>query len=440
MAKLLLILVALTAGLASTFQLLRYPARLRTTFETGVDYFSGFSRSGETFLNATDNEGGLTFRIWDLHSGKALISLGFKPTEIDNLAISPDGKFLALWDYDNGLKLWDVTESTKQIAIKNKAEPRFGRPELKFSPDSRLLAVTFTAPNNLFHICLLDTKTGIEVARFNEAPGALAFAPDGQLLAWATWDSHCEHVFLRLWSRETKHTQSHLVGQHFPISQLSFSPDGRVATGSYVEGERGKTEVRLWDAATLEEIARFIPCKEWSSIYAITFSPSGRLLMVDGDGKSVVWDVALTPPQRLAEFANTPVFTRDGAEMMVVCGEEKDVIELWDSKSLQRRATCRCRGALSLGSSWSAYASSISPDGKWVAFQCQDDAPHSSLVDWFSKRIGLRDEDGESMRLWDIKTNSELASFTGYQHLSFSPKGDTFAICSPSGGVKIWEL
>ena len=95
---------------------------------------------------------------------------------------------------------------------------------------------------------------------------AVAFSPDGQLVASASWDNT-----VRLWEAATGTCRSTLEGHSDYVSAIAFSPDGQlVASASW-----DKT-VRLWEAATgtcRSTLKRF---SEY--ITYINFSPNGQVL------------------------------------------------------------------------------------------------------------------------------------------------------------------
>ena len=435
--KLLLILIALLAAWGSAFQLWRYPARLRAVLRPGDYHVLGFSEDGESFLTAETRDERATFRVWDVRTGQILFSLDDKRTEIEDLTTSPDAKFLARWNVNDGLKLWDVAKDTARILIKNTDD--LSRPELQFSADSRLLVINF--PHPTYQIRIVDAKTGYEIGTFKDTLGAFAFAPKSQTLAWVASDSKLGDVTLRLWNRLSNHVKSRVIDHQVHIGHISFSPDGQVlATASYSE-KMEKTTVKLWNAETLEILASFVPDKD--SIDRIFFSPSGRLLVVDGIGGGVVssiMDMRFMPPKKLAEFTGTPLFTRDGEELLTI-QLNKDVIELWDSKTMRKCASFRYGKGSLPGSSWFPYGFRLSPDGRLVALHCEDKGQHVELADWIGQQTGLWDQDyaRQSVRVWDLKANRELAGFRGCQAVCFSAKGDAIATYSQTEQVEIWE-
>ena len=50
----------------------------------------------------------MSIRLWDITTSENIHAFWAHPTDVDRLAFSPDGKYLASGSYDGTILLWDV--------------------------------------------------------------------------------------------------------------------------------------------------------------------------------------------------------------------------------------------------------------------------------------------------------------------------------------------
>lgn len=139
---------------------------------------------------------------------------------------------------------------------------------LAFSPDGQLLASA--AKDN--KIALHDVASAKELAAWDLAGGAsaLAFAADGKTLASGGGDR-----VIRLWDIEKRTERASLHGHEAHLSCLAFSPDGKyLAAGDHAG------VLSLWDTSSNRRL--FLGKSQNDRVTEIAFLPEGDALLVGG--------------------------------------------------------------------------------------------------------------------------------------------------------------
>jgi RNA polymerase sigma factor (sigma-70 family) len=237
--------------------------------------------------------------LWDLPTGKELMRFEGHADVVVALAVSPDGRFVASGSRDGTVKLWHTpgTGIQPQASWEAVSGAVFS---VAFSPDGKLLATAGGAelvkegdqPNQ---VTLWDTHTRAAVRSLSghhSTVTAVAFSPDGQRLATASFDQT-----FRVWDLASGQMVFVGKGHNGVVRSLAWSPDGRVvATGSFDE------TVKLWDTAAGKELATLKG--PGRGILSVAFSPDGRTLAA-GSGAVPATGVG-EPAARLWELKAVP--------------------------------------------------------------------------------------------------------------------------------------
>ncbi|AWM40905.1 ECF RNA polymerase sigma factor SigM [Gemmata obscuriglobus] len=315
------------------------------------------SPDGKTLALGQDK----VIRFYDLTSGKEVRNLSSSIGGTDGLAFSPDGKVLASGHGCNTVLLWDLAGGKVQSQLQAEQNQVSN---LVFSPDGKTLATGDTIDTL---IRLFDVATGKERQQIRCAVFAreFAFSPDGKTLAVGAQEGAAS-----LWDVTTGKPIRELHSPNKYVRSLAWSPDGKsLATGD-LDDETQVVAVRLWDPATGKEL---------------------RQMQMNG----------------AVGMAESLAFTADGKTL--ICGGSHGVIRLWDPATGAEKSPTGLPGPV--------RHMAVSPDGKTLAFSARD------------------------ITLWDLTAEREIGTLPGHHwSFTFAPDGKTLAGGNDMNGLNVWDV
>jgi WD40 repeat protein len=249
-------------------------------------------------------------------------------------ALSPCGRYLA-WGEDRCVLVWDLVTrgKAKWLAANRSGDHTL---DVAFTPDGTdLLTACVDGAGGVQRRQTGSWRRKPAFAVRSKCDGPLAVSPDGRTVATADrGPDGAAGNRIKLWRYPQgthRKTGPHRAGS---INRISYSPDGTlIATDDAWE------RVRVWDARTLEPVARFAPRRvpkaerTASPVQGFAFHPSGRVLAVAGCSGPVEFVDTKTWKRTAAfDWGIGPLygvaFSRDGT--LAAAGGRAETVVVWD--------------------------------------------------------------------------------------------------------------
>lgn len=239
-------------------------------------------------------------------------------------------------------------------------------------------------------------KVLVRIEGHNDYISSAKFSRDGLYVVTASrdgtarvWDAVSGREILKFAHEKDK------LGSNVQVNRAAFSPDGSLIVTSSCDDNTA----RVWTAAGERRIT--VPGSD--TIFSVSFSPNGLLIVTAEHGLARVWDIATGKP--LTTFDGhthsvlSAVFSPDGKRVVTASA---DTVRIWDTVSGNELMKL-------VGHTERVNTAVFSPDGKRV----------------------LTAGEHEGARIWDATSGKELAAFRAEKlgrSATYSPDGKRLVI------------
>lgn len=207
--------------------------------------------------------------VYTIETGESVILPGQK--YVEGLAISADGKWIATGG-ESRIMIWDAGT----LKLKDSIISKNNNSELKFSPDSKTLALF---GGETIEAWSVDTRKLIALTKHDSRVIKVEFSKDNLQLLSASDDQTA-----KLWDiRAAKLVQTY-AGHTSTVWDAKFHPDNK----SIITVSSDNTG-KIWDKKTGELLSTLKGHPDW--VYNVAVSPDGKTFaMSDSKGYCSVWD------------------------------------------------------------------------------------------------------------------------------------------------------
>ncbi len=405
----------------------------------------GIINSTGTLIATTGNDG--TARIWDANTGEELLRIDLP--EPAGIAFNPEGKYLAVADislFGGSIEIWDVISGRKMLTLAGHDQ---GTNDVAFNSDGTQLVSVGQDQK----IKLWDLNSGDEILTLvDDAPFyTLAISPDGSQIATGGRDG-----LAKVWDVESGEILLTLTGHTDVVSFVAFSPDSKFLATSSFDGT-----TRIWDISP-EGISEWLTVAGHSRVVlSADYSPDGRkFATASWDQTAIIWDAfngeKLLSLKDFEGALGSIEFSPDQTQL--VTSDYSGAVKVWNAD------TGKLHLSFLAHDTPGDIDADFSPDGKTIGSGGSDgvarlwDAETGQLIGSFKghtdviNRVAFSPDgnlfataswDGTA-KVWEV-SSGQLLSTLGVdagqvRSVDFNPDGKLLATAHEDGTATIWNV
>ncbi len=387
-----------------------------------------------------------TLKVWDLASGRELLTLTGHTSVVNAVAVTGDGKRAVSASLDKTLKVWDLANGRELRTLTGHA--------------SYVTAVAVTADGQRAvsasgdeTLKVWDLDSGRELltlAGHSNLVWAVAVTPDGDRAVSASADRT-----LKVWDLASGRELRTLTGHTSDVNAIAVTLDGRRAVSASDDDT-----LKVWNLDSGRELRTLTGHLSWVKGAAVT-RDGERAISASWDQTLRVWDLASGRELRVLTGHTDPVLavavavTGDGER--AVSASQDHTLKVWDLAGGRKP-----RNPIGHTSFVSAVA--VTSDGRRAVSVSMDRTlkvwdlasgrklrtlTHDSVsfcgvaVTPDGQRAVLASSD-QTLKVWDLASGRKLRTLNGHTSwvwaVTVTPDGQRAVSASNDGTLKVWDL
>ncbi|MCI0639533.1 MAG: protein kinase [Gemmataceae bacterium] len=361
-----------------------------------------FSPGDGARLASAGQEGDM--QVWSVKERRRLHTIHGHSGIVWDLVYSTDGKRLISAGHDSLVRVWDAAGNQEAVTLPVQVAQQANA--LAYSPDGRLLAWGDAWGGVGLWDFVKEKAHTLE--KFNPALrnpiSSFAFCPAGRQVAWRNGAG-----VAKLWDLDRAEEIPLINAGQVQVRGLAFSADGKRLLTAYAKD----AELHVRDLLTGHDVLTL----PRSGRTQVVWSPDARRFMTVEDRKYArVWDTEtgrLVADLGLQPSMTCITFNADGR--FLALGGVEGKMFLWDVTANREIM------AVTGGHTGTLYGLAVSPDGRRLASAASDC----------------------TAKLWDTQTRHEVLTLRTQLHekspLAFSPDGADLVSVSNDNHLQIWS-